>query len=137
MLGTVDAVLRDMIWDVFEAKILPAVREEIRAALTATPARALEENVLLSTKQAGAYVDVKPSTICSWIKKGKLPATRTPGGGPWRIRRQDLDRIRPPEKKPSADAPISPERQARDARGEPRRHARTRCREPCARGSSA
>lgn len=45
---------------------------------------------LLTTGQAAKLVGVTPDTVLKWIKKGKLPATRTPGGH-YRIALPDLE----------------------------------------------
>ncbi len=44
---------------------------------------------MLSTGKAARLCSVKPDTVLKWIKKGRLPATRTPGGH-FRIDEQDL-----------------------------------------------
>lgn len=112
MLATVDLTLRELLRDVIRTEIAPIVREEIRSALVSLAAKPADDDALLSTTQAGAIAGVEPETICCWIRKGKLSGTKTPGGGPWRIRRVDLDRCRPPEKKSSADGPMTAERGA-------------------------
>ncbi|MEJ2422650.1 MAG: helix-turn-helix domain-containing protein [Acidobacteriota bacterium] len=45
---------------------------------------------VLSTWEAGRYCNVSPYTVRSWIVKGLLPASVTPGGHR-RVRRSDLD----------------------------------------------
>ncbi len=47
-------------------------------------------NDLLSTGQAAQLCAVTPDTVLKWVKKGKLPATRT-AGGHYRIALQDLE----------------------------------------------
>ncbi len=48
----------------------------------------------LSTGQAAKVCSVTPDTILKWIRSGRLPARRTPGGH-HRIDRRDLDEILP------------------------------------------
>ena len=43
----------------------------------------------LTTGQAAALCSVTPDAVLKWIKSGKIPANRTPGGH-YRIRRGDL-----------------------------------------------
>src|SRR5512140_1872369 len=49
----------------------------------------------LSTGEAAALCSVNPDTVLKWIKKGRLPATRTPGGH-YRIEEHDLAALVPP-----------------------------------------
>ena len=51
---------------------------------------ASDKKDLLTTGQAAKLVGVTPDTVLKWIKKGKLPATRTPGGH-YRIALPDLE----------------------------------------------
>ncbi len=44
---------------------------------------------LLTTGQAARLCSVTPDTVLKWIKKGRLPATRT-AGGHYRVARQDI-----------------------------------------------
>lgn len=46
----------------------------------------------VSTGQAAEICSVTPDSVLKWIKAGKIPASRTPGGH-CRIRRRDLDAI--------------------------------------------
>lgn len=55
------------------------------------------ESKQLSTGQAAKICSVTPDTILKWIKKGRIPATRTVGGH-YRIRKQDLPRTESREK---------------------------------------
>jgi excisionase family DNA binding protein len=49
-----------------------------------------EKNDLLTTGQAAKICAVTPDTVLKWIKKGRLPATRT-AGGHYRVSRRDLE----------------------------------------------
>lgn len=48
---------------------------------------------LLTTGQAAKLLSVTPDTVLKWIKGGQLPANQT-AGGHYRIRPQDLNRLR-------------------------------------------
>jgi excisionase family DNA binding protein len=50
------------------------------------------DDVRLSSHQAGQLLQVSPSTVVGWINQGRLPAFRTPGGHR-RIRVGDLRRF--------------------------------------------
>jgi excisionase family DNA binding protein len=50
----------------------------------------LESRNLLTTGQAAELCAVTPDTVLKWVKKGKLPATRT-AGGHYRIALPDLE----------------------------------------------
>lgn len=39
-----------------------------------------KQTELLTTKQAAVLIQVKPQSVCRWLKKGKVHGTRTPGG---------------------------------------------------------
>lgn len=39
-----------------------------------------KQSELLTTKQAAALIQVKPQSVCRWLKKGKVHGARTPGG---------------------------------------------------------
>lgn len=47
---------------------------------------------VLTTGQAAALCSVTPDAVLKWVKAGKIPANRTPGGH-YRIRRSDLPAI--------------------------------------------
>lgn len=49
----------------------------------------------VTTGQAAELCSVTPDSVLKWIKAGKIPASRTPGGH-YRIRRGDLDVITQP-----------------------------------------
>ena len=57
------------------------------------------ESKLLTTGQAAKICSVTPDTILKWIKKGRLPATRT-AGGHYRIRPRDLNTEDIPQESP-------------------------------------
>ena len=49
---------------------------------------------LLTTRQAAKLAGVHQRTIVSWIRSGKLPAMKLPGGrGPYLIEPQDLSSL--------------------------------------------
>ena len=50
----------------------------------------------LTTGQVAALCSVTPDAVLKWVKAGKIPANRTPGGH-YRIRRSDLPAILTPE----------------------------------------
>lgn len=59
----------------------------------------------LSTGQAAKLCSVTPDTILKWIRSGRLPARRTPGGH-HRVDRRDLDQLlRPALSSPKAEEP--------------------------------
>jgi excisionase family DNA binding protein len=50
----------------------------------------MRDRTYLSTGEAARRCSVTPDTVLKWIKQGRLPARRTPGGH-YRIHREDLD----------------------------------------------
>lgn len=56
--------------------------------------KAYENDDHLSTNECAGIARVNRRTVVSWIKEGKLPATRLPGRrGHYRIRWEDFHRI--------------------------------------------
>lgn len=56
--------------------------------------KAYENDDHLSTNECAAIARVNRRTVVSWIKEGKLPATRLPGRrGHYRIRWADFHRV--------------------------------------------
>jgi excisionase family DNA binding protein len=51
---------------------------------------------LLTPNEVAPLLNVAPSTVRGWLKRGVLPGFQTPGGV-WRIHRRDAERLRPPE----------------------------------------
>jgi len=51
-----------------------------------------KQDAFISTGQAAALCMVTPDTVLKWIKAGKLPASRTPGGH-YRIRRSEIQQL--------------------------------------------
>lgn len=51
------------------------------------------DRIWLSTGEAARLCSVERDTVLKWIKRGRIPAVRTPGGH-YRIARQDLERLR-------------------------------------------
>ncbi len=50
----------------------------------------------LSVSETARELDCCRATVWRAIQSGELPATRTTRRGPWRIRREDLNRLKPP-----------------------------------------
>jgi excisionase family DNA binding protein len=46
----------------------------------------------ITTGQAASLCSVTPDTVLKWIKAGKIPASRTPGGH-YRISRSDVEQF--------------------------------------------
>jgi excisionase family DNA binding protein len=46
---------------------------------------------VLTTKEAAEQLQCSTKTVISWIKAGKLPGVRGPGG--WRINQEDLSKF--------------------------------------------
>lgn len=65
-------------------EIRAIVREELRSALAEAPAGP----AILTVEQAAALVGVSEKTLCSWIKRGRLRASRP--GRRYQIARSDL-----------------------------------------------
>ncbi len=67
------------------------VRKRKRGTATAQPQKPAEllPDSLLTSYQVGALLQVNPSSINKWVKDGRIPAFRTPGGHR-RIRAADL-----------------------------------------------
>lgn len=59
---------------------------------TASPLPKLDAQSVLTSHQVGALLQVNPSSVNNWIREGRLPAFRTPGGHR-RIRARDLVRF--------------------------------------------
>ncbi|MFC1705987.1 helix-turn-helix domain-containing protein [Planctomycetota bacterium] len=53
-----------------------------------------DQPAVMTTGQAARLCSVKPDTVLKWIKKGKLPATRT-AGGHYRVAPRDLEPFMP------------------------------------------
>lgn len=66
-------------------EIRTIVREELRAALTDLPTGP----AILTVEQAAALAGVSEKTLCSWIKRGRLKASKP--GRRYQITRSDLD----------------------------------------------
>ncbi len=58
--------------------------------LIETTAKGNMSSKYLTTGQVAKIYSVTPDTVLKWIKKGKIPASRT-AGGHYRVRREDLD----------------------------------------------
>ena len=61
------------------------------------------ESKLLTTGQVARLCGVTPDTVLKWVKKGKLPASRTPGGH-YRIARQAIDSLGLAREEPAGDS---------------------------------
>ncbi len=66
--------------------------------LTRRGSRSQQNQEFLSTGQAAKLLGVTPDTVLKWVKTGRLPATRTPGGH-YRLARADIDRQLESDKK--------------------------------------
>lgn len=66
-------------------EIRTIVREELRAALADLPTGP----AILTVEQAAGLAGVSEKTLCSWIKRGRLKASRP--GRRYQITRSDLD----------------------------------------------
>jgi excisionase family DNA binding protein len=57
---------------------------------------------LMTVDEAAAYLQLNPETIRRYLRAGVLRGERLPGakgrGGPWRVRRCELDRIVQPRR---------------------------------------
>lgn len=62
------------------------------------PTTKVEE--LLKVGDVARRFQVHPSTVREWARTGKLPSRKTPGGGQFRFRRQDVDAFEPPADQP-------------------------------------
>ncbi len=47
---------------------------------------------MLTTREVAELLQVDLSTVTRWIRYGRLPAIRTPGGQ-YRVRREDVERL--------------------------------------------
>ena len=45
---------------------------------------------MMSTIQAGQWLQVDSNTVGNWIRQGKLPASKIPGSSIYRINKADL-----------------------------------------------
>ena len=89
-----------------ELGVTAAQVEEYADQLTAgKPGSSGSTGRLLSTEEAAEYYGVHVQTVRSWIRAGKLPASKLAGQKSIRIRESDLDRVLEPMSAPSADAP--------------------------------
>jgi excisionase family DNA binding protein len=52
---------------------------------------------LLTTAQVAAIYGVTKETVLNWVRADALPAVRTPGGGQFRFRRSDVERLLEPQ----------------------------------------
>jgi excisionase family DNA binding protein len=75
------------------------------------PIQKLDADSVLTSHQVGALLQVNPSSINNWIREGRLPAFRTPGGHR-RIRASDLVSFLREHQMP-VPAALSPGRSAR------------------------
>lgn len=62
----------------------------------------------LSVTEAAREIDCCRATVWRAIRKGELPAVRTTRRGPWRIRRDDLDKLKPLPPQASRNRPPPP-----------------------------
>jgi excisionase family DNA binding protein len=58
---------------------------------------------LMNRPEVAAALDVDPSLVITWARRGRLPSVRTPGGGQRRYRESEVQKIlaqggRPPER---------------------------------------
>jgi excisionase family DNA binding protein len=79
--------------------------EEYAAQLSAgKPGAPKHVERLLSTEEAAEYYGVHVQTVRSWIRAGKLPASKLAGQKSIRIRESDLDRVLEPMASSSGNA---------------------------------
>lgn len=51
------------------------------------------EHDWLTTKEAAALLRLSPLTLRRWLRTGRLPATKFPGKGGWRIARETIRQV--------------------------------------------
>ncbi len=64
-----------------------------------------EVEELLKVRDVVRRFGVHANTVREWARTGKLPARKTPGGGQYRFRRQDVDAFEPPPEPSNDEGP--------------------------------